>query len=171
MAPEGKNQRGWNKLESKLQIAVRFFQPFLLAPGNEAAKKQRSFTELLNATVRPTEELFWPLSESLARVPMWLLGGNVDQYKLQSSKAPVCLGAPVINMGLRKEETYLDATVRQSVDFPVFPSPVQLIPTTLLVTHALVRNGPLAPAKTAAYVLYLVGRISLKRLEISNTLN
>jgi hypothetical protein len=29
----------------------------------------------------------------------------------------------------------------------VLPSPVQLILTTLLVTHALVRNGPLAPAK------------------------
>ncbi|KAE8099762.1 hypothetical protein FH972_017716 [Carpinus fangiana] len=114
IVPEGKNQRGWNKLESELQIAVRFFQPFLLAPGNEAVKKQRSFTEVLNATVRQTKELFRPSFESLARVPRWLLGGNVDQYKLQSSKAP-------------------------------------LIPTTLLVTLALVRHCPLAPAKMAAY--------------------
>ena len=61
LVPEGKNQKGWCKLDSKLHIAIRFFQPVLLAPGNSAMKKKkRSFTKVLQSTVQPIEDLFWP---------------------------------------------------------------------------------------------------------------
>jgi hypothetical protein len=47
MVPKGRNQKGWSKLESELQIAITFFQPFLKASNNVVAKKKRSFTEVL----------------------------------------------------------------------------------------------------------------------------
>lgn len=51
MVPERRNQKGWSKLESELQIAIRFFQPFLLAPGNVVVKK-KSFAEVIQSTMR-----------------------------------------------------------------------------------------------------------------------
>jgi hypothetical protein len=82
MVPERRNQKGWSKLNSELQIAIRFFQPFLLAPGNVVVKK-KSFAKVLQSMMWSREDLFWPSTKPIARVPKWLSEGNASNIESQ----------------------------------------------------------------------------------------
>ena len=72
--------KGWYRFISGLQIAVNFFQPCLAK--NLGVKKRRSFSEVLSATISPTEEPYATSSEPLARVPKSLAVNN-SQASLQ----------------------------------------------------------------------------------------
>jgi hypothetical protein len=106
LVSEGNNPKGWSKLESELQIAIRFFQPFLFALGNDvdAMKKKMSFTKVLQSTLQPTEDLFWSSIETIARVPKWLSRGNVKKMKHNKIFALVCSCSRALAKVLGKEK-------------------------------------------------------------------
>ncbi|KAE8099685.1 hypothetical protein FH972_017643 [Carpinus fangiana] len=157
LVPEGKNQKGWSKLESELQIAIRFFQPFLLALGNDAMKKKMCFTKVLQSTMWLIEDLFWSSIETIARVPKWLSGGNVEKMKHSKIFAPMCScpRAPVKVLGKEKDEgVLLEVTETQSyaAELSVILSPVQIVPPMklALAKSGLLRSSPLSHTKAAA---------------------
>jgi hypothetical protein len=154
---EGKNPKGWSKLKSELQIAIRFFQPFLLAPENDAMKKKMSFTKVLQSTMRPTNDLFWSSTKTIARVPKWLSEGNVEKRKYSKISAPVCScsRALVKFLGKKKDEgVLLEVTEMQSyaAEFLAILSPAQIVPLMklALAKSGLLCSNPLSHAKAAA---------------------
>jgi hypothetical protein len=141
-----------------------------MASDNIAAKKKRSFTEVLQSKVWPSEDLFWPSTAPIARVPKWLSGDNRGHVDLQKSKHrivsvpasgpaailkhPVGHHFPAKAMG--KEQVKggcLEEVERQSYStkFSAILSPVHIAPPAnqISVKPGLLGSGPLSHAVAA----------------------
>ena len=56
LVPKGRQGKGWDRFISELGIAINFYQPLLAV--TTAAKKKRSFSEVLSSSIHQTQDVF-----------------------------------------------------------------------------------------------------------------